>query len=1138
MAFSLDSVINRILKEDNNLLINVHLQNIKYPCSICEKSVKTNQKAILCDTCNLWTHIKCDGISNNEYEELQNSENDFSWQCLVCRIRFSCSIFPFTLSDITELQNIQNSNSMRMLNSLPTFEILTEVSKFANLGCNDIDLNISNNINCRYYSVDDFYKLQSKTDKDHNLNIFHSNVNGLDTHFENLHEFLSGSPKDFDVINLTETSQVDEMFKTNVTIEGYTQFYTPTNSMKGGTCIYVKTIYNAVERTDLKSVHDNFESTWIEIKNSKSKNIVCGCIYRHPRYDLDEFLKYIEKCLEVLSKENKEVYIAGDFNIDLLKLDNFPSYLEFYNLMTSNDFLPQIINPTRVTTNTSTVIDNIYTNCHENNQSSGNILLSISEHFSQFTSVVRKKIDFKNVNFFQRNYSNFTSEHFRNDVSIQNWTNDLEDVNDQFNDFFWRLEGCVDRHAPLKKLTKKELKLKSKPWITPFIVRLITQRNKIFERKKRQPNNNNIKRLYNLFRNRVNRELKKSKKKYYTDYFEEHKNDIKKTWKGIKSIINTKNSNTSKISQLNIDGKIIDNPKDIALGLNNFFVNVGPNTEKNVPVIPNDKIKPDKYLRNLNQHTLVLAYISEEEVMDIIKNLNANRSTGPASIPTKLLILISDLIIIPLCKIINTSFESGKFPDALKIVKVIPIHKGGSTQDVNNFRPISLLSVFDKILEKLMHKRLYEFLESNDILFENQFGFRKNNSTVHALLQITEQIKETIEKGKVGCGIFIDLRKAFDTVNHNILLSKLVHYGIRDNLLKWFESYLSGRQQYVEYNGNSSDLRGITCGVPQGSVLGPLLFLIYINDLPNISKTLKKKLFADDTNIYYEADNIYELERTVNKELKHLNQWLIVNRLALNISKTNFVIFHSYNKPIKETVTIKINKKAIDEKKYVKYLGVLIDSSLTWKYHIDNLSKKISKAIGIMYKIRSFVNRKILLNLYYALVYPHLLYAIQTWGFAFDNNINKIEILQRKVIRMLTFNDNIYGFFGPSVDVSSLFRELELLKIKEIFELRLAQFIYDCTNGLSPLKFINWFTLNVDIHSHASRGNYNIQNYNNEPTKTTNLFRLGGRTSYYGLKSIKSYGPKIWNEFPNCIRNSKSQKLFSRSLKTYLLTRY
>ena len=222
---------------------------------------------------------------------------------------------------------------------------------------------------------------------------------------------------------------------------------------------------------------------------------------------------------------------------------------------------------------------------------------------------------------------------------------------------------------------------------------------------------------------------------------------------------------------------------------------------------------------------------------------------------------MADLIVFPLCNIINMSISKGIFPEKLKIVKVIPLHKGGSTQDLNNFRPISLLSIFDKIIEKIIHKRLYHFLEHHHILFENQFGFRKNNSTSYALMEITEKIKECIDSGKFGCGIFIDLRKAFDTVNHSILFKKLEHYGVRGMLLEWFISYLTDRKQCVFYNGESSNLKPISCGVSQGSVLGPLLFLIYINDLPNISTDLKFFLFADDTNIYFESGDLIKLGR-------------------------------------------------------------------------------------------------------------------------------------------------------------------------------------------------------------------------------------------------------------------------------------
>ena len=380
---------------------------------------------------------------------------------------------------------------------------------------------------------------------------------------------------------------------------------------------------------------------------------------------------------------------------------------------------------------------------------------------------------------------------------------------------------------------------------------------------------------------------------------------------GIRSIINTKEKNLNNITQLKVKEEIINNPKKIVEEINNVFINVGPITEQTIP--KNPVVNPVKYLKNRNQFNFLVTNISNEEVLNIIKNLEG-KSTGPQSIPIKLLKLIPDLILVPLCKVISMPFSSGKFPDPLKICKTIPIHKGGSTILLNNYRPISLLSIFDKIIEKLMHKRLYNFLNEHSILFSNQFGFRKNNSTSTALIQITEKIKESIDKSKYGCGIFIDLRKAFDTVNHSILLSKMEHYGARDTALEWFKSYLSNRKQYVYSNGESSQLKDITCGVPQGSVLGPLLFLIYINDLPNISKLLQFLLFADDTNIYYEAESSEQLEQVINKELKKLHTWLMVNRLSLNMDKTNFIMFHPYNKPINHTITLKFRKNTIMEK--------------------------------------------------------------------------------------------------------------------------------------------------------------------------------------------------------------------------------
>ena len=317
-----------------------------------------------------------------------------------------------------------------------------------------------------------------------------------------------------------------------------------------------------------------------------------------------------------------------------------------------------------------------------------------------------------------------------------------------------------------------------------------------------------------------------------------------------------------------------------------------------------------------------------KEVEDIIDLLNPAKVSGPYSIPVKLLKIVKSPVSESLSNIINDSFITGVFPGKLKISRVNPLHKKESSLDPNNYRPISLLSIFSKIYEKVMYTRLYKFLENSNLFYSKQFGFRSKHSTNHALISISENIKNSIDNGKFGCGIFLDIKKAFDTVNHNILLDKMEYYGVRENALKWFQSYLENRKQFVSVSGVSSEILDVKCGVPQGSVLGPLLFPIFINDLPEVSKKLKFYLFADDTNIYFESQNLNVIEKTVNTELRKVNRWLIINKLALSVEKSNIVLFHSASRVPSRTIKIKVGNKQIAEEKYVKFLGVLVDSTV------------------------------------------------------------------------------------------------------------------------------------------------------------------------------------------------------------------
>ena len=313
-----------------------------------------------------------------------------------------------------------------------------------------------------------------------------------------------------------------------------------------------------------------------------------------------------------------------------------------------------------------------------------------------------------------------------------------------------------------------------------------------------------------------------------------------------------------------------------------------------------------------------------------------------------------------------------------------------------------------------------------------------------------------------------------------------------------------------------------------------MLFLLYINDLPNVSKILNFYLFADDTNIYYESNTLKDLEKSINNELGKLSLWLNLNRLSLNIDKTNYIIFHPYNKPLKQHITIKINKKALAEKEYIKYLGVLIDSTLSWKHQISNISKKVSRALGIMYKLRPYVPLRIMKNVYHSLIYSHIIYAIEVWGSTFKTVINKILVLQKKAMRMMTFNDQFPVIPGPLSPSNPIFLKLETLKVEDIYKYQISKFIFKSLNELTPINFQNWFKLTSETHGHRMRSNYNV----NDESSIKNLCISSARTTNYGLKLIKVNGPRIWNELPNPIKNEESFYVFLKNLKSHFISGY
>ena len=360
-----------------------------------------------------------------------------------------------------------------------------------------------------------------------------------------------------------------------------------------------------------------------------------------------------------------------------------------------------------------------------------------------------------------------------------------------------------------------------------------------------------------------------------------------------------------------------------------------------------------------------------------------------------------------------------------------------------------------------------------------------------------------------------------DTVDHGILLKKLEHYGIRDSALAWFESYLSNRRQLVSINGYSSSLCDIACDIPQGSVLGPLLFLIYINDLPKATSALSLFLFADDTTIYLEADDLDILSRAINKELCKVKSWLDCNKLALNIDKTNFVLFHSPRKKLPDAIDIKLSKKNISRSKYVKFLGILIDEHLTWRYHIIELHKKLTRTSGIFFKIRHYIPLQPLISLYNSLFSSFLNYGITAWGLTYDTYLKPLYLLQKKMVRYISFSH----VAAPS---SPIFHSLKILKLEDVIHSNILTFVYKALNKASPACFHTYFTPNSSVHRVVTR----------QVTRGDLFQSFKQNTTLHGLKTIKYLGSKLWNTLPLFIRVTCSSSVFRSSLKTFFIDSY
>ena len=735
------------------------------------------------------------------------------------------------------------------------------------------------------------------------------NVRSLKSNLEKLEALVLARESPPDILCLTETWLAENDDPKMFLVNGYTQYIAKNRtSIGGGVMIQVRNSCNLLNEHKI----DFDEAVMGEIA-CKNYKFFIAVVYNKPKANKLEFIDALDNFLSDKSSNRTPILICGDFNINILEenllIKNYLSVID------SNGFEIGPMEPTRVTEKSSTCLDHfIYQNLSESEIS----VLQEEEvadhyptvfHWSIQTSSESKKVAYRNTSFL-KNPSQVQSFQEKLYEELENSYEQIileKSVNSCFNSFTDIFEEVLNVFAPLKTCTNKNKE--TPPWYDNKLKSLRNKRNKAHKNWKMNPHNSDYLKVFKDLRNTFQKTLETTKKQFYLNKFKSCVGDSRQTYKLLNEIKGEQKS-ASSVPYLDVLQADNNEPSqmDIAEAFNDHFTSVAKDIIRTLP--PSEEIKISRV-----DKSMFLFPANDQEILEIIQNLENKSSSGDDYI-SNLIIKSASTIIAPyLTGLVNKSMNQGVFPDKLKNAKVIPLFKEGSKTDVNNYRPISLLKIWSKIFERVMYNRMYHFMEHFSLLYNKQFGFRAKHSTIDALVDLTENVRSRSCKKVIG--FFLDLKKAFDTLDHSILLSKLERLGFRGNCLAWLTSYLTDRFQRVEVNGVSSQWRKIEHGVPQGSILGPLLFLIYINDLPTACPDIKVLLFADDTGLMAVDEQIEYLD----SNLLMLGKWLIANKLALNLSKTvQMNLKHSASKDY-----FIFNSCPILVKPVCKYLGVYVD---------------------------------------------------------------------------------------------------------------------------------------------------------------------------------------------------------------------
>ena len=1031
------------------------------PCGLCNSQCKSTQNAVQCDKCNKWVHTACCGIADIEYHSLTNTS--CSWICDICEfMNFSDSFFQ------------PNNSPIKCTNQ---FDAL-------------LDHNLLTKTNSSHPKPKNTRKAR-KSPKRRHLKVLVVNFQSVKNKKASIDAMILNEKPD--IIIGSETWLNPEINSSEIFPDNYSVIRKDRSDGYGGV---LQAIKNDLIYTEITKAESDCETIWSKIKFPKGKSFIIGAFYRPNNNDIKS-LNELKNSLQKMSKDlNKNhVLLAGDFNqpnIDWESNSIFGTGASseaakiLLELTDSHHFSQTVHTPTR----NNNVLDLVFTN-NPSTIISTNTLPGISDHEIVQVKIniapLRKRLPKRKI--YLRHKANTdninTALNSLKDEYFNKFTNN-NNIDDKWNFFEKNIKSIIDKHIP-HKFTSTRLNL---PWFSRVQRRLCRRQTRLFKIAKKSQDPQDWT-MFKTFRKSVHKNLKESRNNFISNKLKDSLvENPKKFWSYIKRLKN----NASGVSDLLNNGELCSDSKTKANILNNqFFSAFTKENLNNIPVetpLTNSKISQ--------------IIISPEGVKKQLLNLDQNKASGPDNIPPWFLKAYASEVHLILTDIFKSSIEHGTIPSKWKEANICSIYKKGNKNDPANYRPVSLTCVCCKVLEHIIHSHVMKFLDANNILNDSQHGFRAKRSTETQLLITVNDLAKNVDQSSTISIAILDFSKAFDKVPHQRLLSKLSSHGIHSNLLSWFESFLSGRIQQVLCDGETSDPKPVISGVPQGTVLGPLLFLLYVNDLPdNIQSTVR--LFADDCLVYRNINNNDD-NLILQDDLDKLEIWQ--NKWQMNFNPSKCYILNINNKKQHTPYNFSLCNKILENVSNHPYLGVEIDNKLRWDKHINKVTKKANSILGLIKRNLKNCPLEVKTVAYKSLVRPILDYGSTVWDPHFQCDIDKLESVQRRSARFCTAD---YSRFSS---VTSMLEKLEWPQLKKRRENMRLTMLYKINNEL----------VSIDKNNLSPAENTNTRSNNNHK------FHIP-----YAKKDVYKYSffprtIKKWNALPNEVVNAPDINCFKTKL--------